>query len=271
MHIYRTDEVEVVALRGVDLEVASGETVALLGPSGSGKSTLITVLAGLVRPSAGTVRVAGQDVARLGERELLAFRRTKLGIMLQGQTRNILPYATVRDNLQFAQRGSGRSARQTRSRSDEMLAMVGLDDLAKQRASSLSGGEQQRLGLAASVVNGPAVLLADEPTSQLDQQNSDRVAALLSEIRDRHGTTVVIVTHDDELAASFDRTVSMRDGRIGAESRHGEAYAVIGSDGSLQLPAELVTDFPPGTLVQVIRTEHGVELRPRSAPPGGQP
>jgi putative ABC transport system ATP-binding protein len=263
MHIYRTDEVEVIALRGVDLQVEPGEMVALLGPSGSGKSTLLTVLAGLIRPSAGTVRVAGEDIARLSERDLLAFRRNRIGIMLQGTSRNLLPYASVQENLHFAQRGSGRSTRQARSRSAELLALVGLEDLSKRRAVSLSGGEQQRLSLAVSVVNEPAVLLADEPTSQLDQHNADRVAALLREVRDRHGTTVVTVTHDENLATTFDRTVSMRDGRVGTESRHGEAYAVIGRDGSLQLPAELGPDFPPGTLVRVLRTEHGVELRPR--------
>ena len=267
MHIYRTDEVEVIALRGVDLDVAPGEAVALLGPSGSGKSTLLTILAGLIRPSAGTVRVAGHDVALLSERDLLAFRRTRLGIMLQGTSRNLLPYASVRDNLHFAQRGSGRSGRQNRARSEELLALVGLEDLAKHRVTSLSGGEQQRLSLAVGVVNAPAVLLADEPTSQLDQQSADQVAALLREVRDRHGTTVVAVTHDENLAATFDRTIAMRDGRVGTESRHGEAYAVIGRDGSLQLPTELIGDLPPGTLVQVVRTERGVELRPRPKTP----
>jgi energy-coupling factor transporter ATP-binding protein EcfA2 len=118
------------------------------------------------------------------------------------------------------------------------------------------------------VANAPPVLLADEPTSQLDQENAGHVAALLRETRDRYGTTVVVVTHDEDLAATFDRTISMRDGRIGAEGRRGESYAVIGRDGSLQLPADLIDDFPPGTLVRVVRTDQGVELRPR---PTGSP
>jgi ABC-type lipoprotein export system ATPase subunit len=264
VHIYRTRAVEVVALRGVDLSVSAGETVALLGPSGSGKSTLLTILAGLIRPAAGTVRVAGRDVGCLNERELLDFRRNSLGILLQSPSRNLLPYASVRENLAFAQRGNRLSARQCRLRSEELLGLVGLDELARHRAVSLSGGEQQRLSIAVALVNAPAVLLADEPTSQLDQHNTERVASLLRETRDRYGTTVVIVTHDENLAEIFDRIISMRDGRVGAESHQGEVYAVVGRDGSLQLPAEMTTEFPAGCLVRVLRTDHGIELRPRS-------
>jgi putative ABC transport system ATP-binding protein len=269
MHIYRTRDVEVVALRGVDFAVLPGETVAVLGPSGSGKSTLLTLLGGLIRPSAGSVRVAGQDLGRLSERELLTFRRSQVGILLQNPARNLLPYASVRENLQFAQRGNELSSRLRRQRSAELLASVGLEGMAARRATSLSGGEQQRLSVAISMANAPPVLLADEPTSQLDHETADQIATLLRETRDRYGTTVVVVTHDAELAATFDRTVSMRDGRIGAEGRQGETYAVVGRDGSLQLPAELQDDFPAGTLVRVVRTDQGVELRPR--PPGSQP
>jgi putative ABC transport system ATP-binding protein len=269
MHIYRTRDVEVVALRGVDLAVLPGETIAVLGPSGSGKSTLLTLLGGLIRPSAGSVSVAGQDLGRLSERELLAFRRSQVGILLQNPMRNLLPYAGVRENLQFAQRGNQLSSARRRRRSEELLASVGLEGMAARRATSLSGGEQQRLSLAISLANAPPVLLADEPTSQLDHETADQIAILLRETRDRYGTTVVVVTHDEELAATFDRTVSMRDGRIGAEGRQGETYAVVGRDGSLQLPADLQDDFPAGTLVRVVRTDHGVELRPR--PPRSQP
>lgn len=259
-----------VALDGLDLSVAAGETVALLGPSGSGKSTLLTLLGGLIRPSAGTVRVAGQDLGRMGERELLAFRRTHVGMLLQNPSRNLLPYATVRENVQFAQRGTRSPRAQRRARAEELLAAVGLADRASRQATSLSGGEQQRLSLAVSIAHAPPVLLADEPTSQLDHENAEQVARLLRSTRDRFGTTVVMVTHDEALAASFDRSVSMRDGKVGAESHRGETFAVVGRDGSVQLPDEFGAQFPAGTLVRVHRTEHGVELRPEPRS-GGEP
>jgi len=263
MHIYRTRDVEVVALRGVDLEVAQGESVALLGPSGSGKSTLLLLLAGLLQPSAGTVRVAGQDLGRLGERQLLRLRRSTVGILLQGPSRNLLPYATVTENLAFAQRGGRVPVGQRRRRRDEVLAAVGLEEMQHRRAVSLSGGEQQRLALAIAVASAPAVLLADEPTSQLDPASAGYVAQLLQSARDRFGSTLVVVTHDEDFASGFDRSVAMRDGRIGAEGRRGQTFAVVAGDGSVQLPAELLADFPPGTLVEVERTETGVHLKPQ--------
>jgi putative ABC transport system ATP-binding protein len=265
MHIYRTQDVEVVALRGVDLEVAEGETVALLGPSGSGKSTLLLLLAGLLQPSAGSVRVAGQDLGRLSERQLLQVRRSSVGILLQGPARNLLSYATVAENVAFAQRGGRVPSAQRRHRRQEVLAAVGLEALQRQRAVTLSGGEQQRLGLAIAVASAPAVLLADEPTSQLDQASAQHVEELMRSARERFGSTLVVVTHDEDFASGFDRTVAMRDGRIGAEGRRGRTYAVMSADGSVQLPAELLGDFPAGTLVVVERTEHGVLLRPRNS------
>ncbi len=268
MHIYRTRDLEVVALRGVDLQVGGGETVALLGPSGSGKSTLLTMLAGLIRPSAGVVEVAGQDLTRLSERGLLAFRRSRVGVLLQNPSRNLLPYATARENLHFAQRGGRPERRSRHQRNHDLLDAVGLAGKAGHRAAQLSGGEQQRLALAVSLANNPAVLLADEPTSQLDHGTADQVAALLRETRHRFGTTVVVVTHDEEFAATFDRTVTMRDGKVGAEGRRGQSYAVVGRDGSVPLPPQVSATFPPGTQVEVITTAHGVELRPRPSGAG---
>lgn len=264
-HIYRTPSLEVFALRGVDLAVSPGQTVALVGPSGSGKSTLLLLLAGLLRPSAGTVRVAGQDLGKLGERDLLALRRTHVGVLLQGSGRNLLPYASVEENLTFAQRRTRLRPAERRRRRAEVLAAVGLDTAGRRRAALLSGGEQQRLALAVALAAAPSVLLADEPTSQLDEPNARLVAGLLRDTRDRFGTTVIAVTHDERLAEGFDRTVAMRDGRIGAEARSGSTrrFAVVGRDGSVQLPAELLGDFAPGTFVEVLQTADGVELRPR--------
>jgi len=270
MLIHRIQDREVVALRGLDLEIAAGETVALLGPSGAGKSSLMALLAGLLRPSAGRVIVAGTSLGALSERELLAFRRAKVGVLLQNPARNLLPYATATENLMFPQRGTDRGRRERTERSRALLASVGLGAHARSSVRSLSGGEQQRLGLAVSVVNGPPVLLADEPTSQLDRASSERIAELLTQTRDEFGTTVVVVTHDRELADRFDRSIAIRDGRVGAEVRRGETFAVVGRDGSVQLPPEVRADLPPGSLAAVIRRPWGIELR-RAAADGSGP
>jgi ABC-type lipoprotein export system ATPase subunit len=261
VQIYRVDDLEVVALRGVDLTVGTGQTVALLGASGSGKSTLLSLLAGLLRPSAGQVLVAGRNVGKLTERELLALRRTEVGVLLQNAARNLLPYASALENLTFAQRGTGRRRRDRRLRAGELLDAVGLAGAAATPVHGLSGGEQQRLGLAVSLANGPRILLADEPTSQLDAASGGQVVALLRDARDRWGTTVLVVTHDPAVSAAMDRTVTMRDGRVGAEGHRGEDLAVVGRDGSVQLPAEALEVLPPGSLARVVRREHGVELR----------
>jgi putative ABC transport system ATP-binding protein len=271
VHIYRLKDVEVVALRGVDLTVRRGEAVALLGPSGCGKSTLLALLAGLLRPSAGRVSVAGRDIGKLSERELLGLRRSDIGVLLQNAGRNLLPYASALDNLTFAQRGTGRGRRARRARGAELLDAVGLGDAAGKPVHALSGGEQQRLGVAVSLVNGPSVLLADEPTSQLDTASAAHVVRLLRLARDRWDTTVVVVTHDPAVGVAMDRTVSMRDGRIGAEGHRGEQLAVIGRDGSVQLPGDVLDLLPPGTLARVVRLADGVELRSTDPPTTGEP
>ena len=242
--------------------MSEGEAVALLGPSCCGKSTLLSLLAGLLRPTAGRVVVAGRDIGRLDERQLLALRRTDVGVLLQNAGRNLLPYASALENLTFAQRGASRRRKARRARAEELLATVGLGDAARKPVHALSGGEQQRLGLAVSLVNGPRVLLADEPTSQLDVDNAQRVVALLRDSRDRFGTTVVVVTHDPAVAAALDRTVGMRDGRVGAEGHRGEEYAVVGRDGSVQLPVDVLDLLPPGSLAKVVRHAGSVELLP---------
>jgi putative ABC transport system ATP-binding protein len=261
VHIYWVKDLEVTALRGVDLAVGAGETVALLGPSGCGKSTLLALLAGLLRPSAGRVRVAGRDIGRLSESAQLELRRTEIGVLVQNAGRNLLPYASALENLVFAQRGTGRRHRARRDRGTELLDAVGLGAAAGQAVHALSGGEQQRLSVAVSLVNAPSVVLADEPTSQLDPVNADHVVGLLRLARDRWGATVVLVTHDPVVGSAMDRTISMRDGRIGAEGRHGEQFAVVGRDGSVQLPADVLDVLPPGSLARVLRRDDGVRLR----------
>ncbi len=262
VHVYGGAGAEVVALRGVDLTVTAGEVVAVVGTSGAGKSTLLWLLAGLIRPTAGQLFVRGRALGELSPGELASLRAREVGVLLQNPARNLLPYGTAFDNVLFAQRPTRRRPAVKRQRSRALLDAVGLDARRDRVAGSLSGGEQQRLGLAVALANGPAVLLADEPTSQLDGASAGVVVDLLQAARRDLGTTVLLVTHDEALAAQTDRAVTIRDGRVGSEARAGQDYVVIGRDGSLHLPPEVLDVLPPGSLAAVRRTSHGVELRP---------
>jgi putative ABC transport system ATP-binding protein len=253
VHIYPAsgnDMDDVVALRGVDLDVDPGEFVALLGPSGSGKSTVLGLLAGVLRPSAGRVLIGEHDVGRMPARALSALRGSLVGTLLQSPSRNLLPYATVRQNVQFAAAAKG-----PRRRPDELLEQLGLGHLADKVAGRLSGGEQQRVAIAAAACSGARLLLADEPTSQLDAEGRAEVIGLVEQVNRELGATVVLVTHDPHVAERSARTVTIRDGRVGAEGRHGREFAVVGRDGALQLPPDVLEHFPPGTLLEV--STHG--------------
>jgi putative ABC transport system ATP-binding protein len=253
---------DVVALRGVDLDVEAGEFVALLGPSGSGKSTVLGLLAGALRPSAGRVLIGAHDVGRMPPRALGRLRGSLVATILQNPAHNLLPYATVAQNVEFG--APGRSG----DRAAELLDRLGLAHLAPAVAGRLSGGEQQRVAIAAAVASGADLVLADEPTSQLDATGRAEVVDLLEQVNREFGATVVLVTHDPFVADRSARTVTIRDGRVGAEGRHGREYAVIGRDGALQLPPDVLEHFPPGTLLEVRRHDDGIGLtvRPDEAP-----
>ena len=244
VHVYGTPGSEVAALRGVDLTVRPGEMVALLGPSGAGKTTLLWHLAGLLRPTAGRVEINGRRLTDLGAGALARFRLTEVGLLLQNPARNVLPYQSALGNLLFAQAPARRSAAARRRRAAELLDRVGLTGVAHRRAG-LSGGEQQRLALAVALANEPGLLLADEPTTQLDPVSAAAVIELIRDANTSLGTTVVAVTHDPAVAAALGRTITIRDGRVGAEGLAGQEYVVVGRDGALQLPAELTDLFPP--------------------------
>jgi putative ABC transport system ATP-binding protein len=214
VHVYRSEGAEVTALSGVDLEVARGETLALLGPSGSGKSTLLSLLAGLFRPTAGRLVVEGRDLVQADERERTALRARDVGVVLQSPGRNLLPYANALENLVFVQRTSGRGRAARRERAREVLALVGLADAGPRSMQALSGGEQQRLAVAVALCNEPRLLLADEPTSQLDEDNSLRVAELMRALNRQLGTTAVVVTHDPVVGAAMDRTLMLAAGQV---------------------------------------------------------
>jgi putative ABC transport system ATP-binding protein len=261
VQIYGAEGQQVTALRGVDLTVAEGETVALLGPSGAGKSTLLWLLAGLIPPTAGRVEVCGTKLAEMKTGQATNMRLRDVGIVMQNPGRNLLPYESAVGNVLFAQAPTRRTRAMKRSRAMGLLETVGLEQQAARPAGRLSGGEQQRLAVAVALANGPRLLLADEPTSQLDHISAGRVTALLQAANEDLGTTVIVVTHDQHVGQAFGRTITIRDGKVGAEGHDGEDYLVVARDGSVQLPPDLLDALPPGTLARAMRTEHGVELR----------
>lgn len=252
VHLYRTFEGhDVVALQGVDLSIRPGERVAFLGPSGSGKSTLLTLLGGIQRPSAGRIFLGDAEISRLPEPELARLRSRRVGTMLQGATRNLLPYATARQNIAFARLALSGAERKQAVPDRDLLARVGLSAVADQVVSTMSGGQRQRLALACAVSTGPQLLLADEPTSQLSHEDRDAVIGLIHELGDELGTTIVVVTHQPEVAATFPRTITMKGGRVGLEGRDGAEYVVIGAEGVVHLPTHLAEQWPQGTLVRI--------------------
>jgi putative ABC transport system ATP-binding protein len=252
VHLYRTFEGhDVVALQGVDLDIEPGERIAFLGPSGSGKSTLLTLLGGVQRPSAGKIFLGDDEISRMGEKALARVRARRVSTILQGATRNLLPYATVRQNLTFATLAMSSADRRHAPDDMDLLARMGLADRARQVVATMSGGQRQRLALACAVVSGPQLLLADEPTSQLSHEDRDEVLRLLHGLGDDFGTTILVVTHQPEVADTFPRTIRMLGGRVGSEGRDGAEYIVVGKDGVLHLPADVARDWPPGTLVRV--------------------
>jgi ABC-type lipoprotein export system ATPase subunit len=208
--IYRSGPVETVALRGLDLEVASGSFVAILGPSGCGKSTLLSLAAGLDEPSAGEVRLSGRSLTRLGEDELARIRATEVAIVLQSG--NLWPILSTQENVVVSLRLAGMPDAEGRAR--DVLEEFGLGDRARHRARELSGGEQQRVAIAAAAARDAPLVVADEPTGELDGANERIVLDALRRLRERHGSTIVTVTHSKQVASAADRVVEMRDGRV---------------------------------------------------------
>lgn len=249
VRIYRTTGVEVVALQGLDLTVDKGEMVAVVGPSGSGKSTLLTILSGLDVPTAGNVRVASHDLTAMSRKERLHYRRKVVGFVWQQTADNLLGYLSAHDNVALVRSLSGAGRRQAGERADELLELLGVADCRDRTPAQLSGGEAQRVAIAASLVNDPEVLFADEPTGELDTATSAEVFAALRHVNAELGVTVVVVTHDPLVSTQVQRTVSIRDGRTSSETlRHGsgeehvaEEYAVLDRAGRLQLPQEFTT------------------------------
>ena len=213
--IYKIEDVEVVALQGLDLTIRRGEVMGIIGPSGSGKTTLMNVLGGLDAPSAGKAVVNGTDLIRISDRQRLRYRRRSVGFVWQNVSRNLIPYLTATENVQLPMILSGRFDHR---RAERLLRLVGLGHRLRHRPVTMSGGEQQRVAIAIALANRPPVLLADEPTGSLDTENTIRLLEVFDTVRRELGVTVVIVTHDTSMARALDRYVQIRDGKTSTES-----------------------------------------------------
>ena len=254
--IYKTHETEVLALQGLELTVQQGELMAIIGNSGSGKSTFLNMIGGLDRPSAGRLIVDGKDLFKLSDRELVRYKRSTVGFVWQNNARNLLPYLTALENVQtpmLFERGGRR-----RQRAEELLELVGMQHRKNSRLDQLSGGEQQRVAIALALANGPKLLLADEPTGAVDAKTAAYILDVFRRLNEELGLTIVIVTHDPNLARLVNRVVAIRDGKTSAEriakcdyaarldeisgfvqETHNE-YALLDRAGRLQLPREML-------------------------------
>lgn len=221
--IYKTDEIEVVALQGLDLEVKRGELMAIVGNSGSGKSTLLNMLGGLDKPSAGSLYIDGRNMLKLTEKDYIDYKRNIVGFVWQNNARNLIPYLTAEQNVEMPMllKRSG----DRRKRAEELLKKVGLEHRMNSRLDQMSGGEQQRVAIAIALANKPKILLADEPTGSVDTKTSKAILDIFKELNKTEDLTIVIVTHDVKLAKHIDRVVAIRDGRTSSEIIRKRSYS----------------------------------------------
>ncbi|MFF7209336.1 ATP-binding cassette domain-containing protein [Streptomyces sp. NPDC008238] len=253
VRIFTAQGVEVQALQGLDLLVKQGELMALVGASGSGKSTLLNILAGLDTPTAGAARVAGHDLLTMNAASRLRYQRSTVGFVWQQTARNLLPYLTALQNVVLPMRLSGLAGRRRdrHARAAELLDMMGVGHCGDRRPQQMSGGEQQRTAIAVALANHPSLVLADEPTGQLDSATAEQVFSAFRTANEQLGTTIVVVTHDQAVATAVDRTVAIRDGRTASEvvrrtstddqgrtTVHASEYATVDRSGRLQLPRD---------------------------------
>ena len=215
--IYKIADLEVVALQGLDMIIPKGEVLAIVGSSGSGKSTLLNILGGLDRPTAGKVSVDGLDLLKLSSSALTRYRRDKVGFVWQQVSRNLIPYLTAQGNVELPMLMAGKSPRSAHERAKSLLDAVQLSDRGKHRLAQLSGGQQQRVAIAVALANDPPLLLADEPTGEVDSATARVIWETFRQLSDRFGLTTIIVTHDPKIAQEVDRVVSIRDGK----TKHG--------------------------------------------------
>ncbi len=262
--IYKAADLEVVALQGLDLRVPQGEMLALVGPSGAGKSTLLNILGGLDDPSAGRCEVAGVDLTRLTRQDRLLYRRRIVGHIWQQTSRNLLSDLSLLDNVLVPMVMAGYPGRR-RKRAKELLELVGLGPRMRHKPNKLSGGEQQRGALAVALANNPELLLADEPTGELDSATAGQILSLLRTLNRELGLTTIVVTHDRLVAEAMDRSIAIRDGRTSTEVLHGEEAeetVIIDGVGRLQIPKSLLESLPFGGRARVHLADGRLEIWP---------
>ena len=280
--IYKLADLEVVALRGLDLRVQRGEVVAIVGASGSGKSTLLNILAGYDLPSAGRVSVDGRDLLEMSTWEVEAYRRSEVGFIWQQTGRNLFPYLTALENVELPMMLTGTGGAGRRARALELLGLVGMTDRAGHTQDRLSGGEQQRVAIAVSLANSPSLLLADEPTGELDDATAAEVLDVFGRVNSELGTTVMIVTHDPDIAYKVGRVVLIRDGKLSTEIRRKVSYrpradgevpedveldefVLVDSSGRVQIPRDELDRLGIGQRARVSIDDGGVRLDPGDA------
>ncbi len=240
VRIFRSEDIETFALQGLDLGVHKGEIVALVGPSGAGKSTFLNLLAALDKPDAGTLIVNDINLVDASETARATYRQQQIGFLWQQTTRNIIPGLTARENIMLPALLAGRAYAETMAVADELLTAVDMLAFADYDPMRMSGGQQQRIALATALSCKPEILLADEPTGEVDWQTAERILTLLHTLRKRYQLTIVMVTHDQRVAESADRTVSIRDGRTSSEIGQDDVETVvIDAVGRLQIPVEV--------------------------------
>lgn len=277
--IYKAADLEVVALQGLDLTVEDGELMGIIGNSGSGKSTLLNMLGGLDRPSAGKLFVAGKNLFRLTQAELIQYRLRTVGFVWQNNARNLIPYLSAQQNVELPMLIAGQ---RKRDRAGELLEIVGLGHRKKNKLNELSGGEQQRVAIAIALANQPKLLLADEPTGSVDSRTAAMILDLFQELNRSMGLTVVIVTHDLEIARKVDRVVAIRDGKTSSEilrrSSAGEEgeetgrsdievetheeWAVLDQAGRIQIPQEYLQEIGADGKMKIELEEGRIVLYP---------
>ena len=286
--IFKVADIEVMALQGLDLSVREGEMVGVVGASGSGKTTLMNVLGGLTRPSAGQVIVDGQNLLKLSNRELTTYRQVDVGFVWQQGSRNLIPYLSALDNIKLPMTLAGQTGVQVDKRARELMDLVDLTDRYKHKPMALSGGEQQRVAIAVALANEPKLLLADEPTGDLDSVTSDQVYNLFRRLNRELGLTVCIVSHDPLVAQHVGRVVAIRDGKLASETvlrrrkrkpqphdesvssapgqegweEHFEELIVLDSAGRLQIPRAYREQLAIENRVEMEVTDRGLLIRP---------
>ena len=272
--IHKAADLEVVALRGLDLRVHHGEVLGIVGPSGSGKSTLLHILAGYEAPSAGRVTVAGKNLLKMGPGELVEYRRTGIGYVWQQVSRNLIPYLTALQNVEVPVLLTSRKKAERMERATSLLEFVGLGHRLEHTVDRLSGGEQQRVAIATALANNPPLLLADEPTGELDTKTSQEILDLFRSVNETYGTTVVIVTHDTHVSGEVDRVVAISDGKTSTETVRRRAYhtrdpaadrveevAIVDGTGRLQIPKPFLEKLGIRERARVVVQGDHVELR----------